>query len=985
EDVVGCYVEDAITFWAQSVSRYDDLVKISSALAEACPRANAVFGKFDVGKIYGGCFSEDRCWYRCMVQQVIDSDKAGTSFHKSFSCRVLYVDYGNSEVLNRSDIVEIPSKLECPGAAKKYRLWGLQIPNSQNLNMFDQGKKFLSSLTYEKVIKIHYKAKHEDGTIIAQARYEKTDIGEEVARAGFAEKRSSPGTTEDVEERREDVLQNSHQKTKASVPQWLSRPHHTPRGQFDHVTVATRKQNHAGNRMFAPKEKIKASASVPDTSFAQVRPDWKLNEETEVLRRENANLLKKQKELELENQQLRLGLQVCRSEKRMLLSLGHHFEETLSTYIGTRMRNLAAKVKVLKEVRCTNKSRCFLEQLSEMIKVVTEGCLPVPSSLERMETTWKEHEQAQERLQLCRNMDERDKLITKRDEVQQNLFAAVEELILEVDQLPLSERSSTLQELSPSLEMMAGQDSEAEDSEEAFQQFFEWKSVRVNKLIHVRDDTDTALQTLADWFGGTSKCFDMMSEAPSDLEEAIGNADEILRKVEVAICEELNNDLNGKDEAEKRIIMSACNKLLHKVQQEQSMITVIQHRYSAGVELKKHCEEWLNRRPNINILLSVKKTVKSLKAQLRCKLVEKNNFEESDDYSAFEMTRIKEEIADLRDRVLQEIFKEQEEYEKLTVLAQKWFPELPLLYPEAGIMDYMNSGGLLTCSLERELLDAEPVEELSTKRLLVCSGIRGQKVLLKGYFVDVSSEVNVTERVAKYHRAWSQQKEKSGLLQLDLLLFFFLKCDPLVYLMVPYYPGASLRALQDVAPLSLEEALKVMKGVAQGLQTLHEADIVHGSLHGNNVFAVNREQGIVGDFDFTKSEEQRAAANSMVVGTLSLVAPELKTGEPASPASDMYAYGCLLLWLCVQNQELGVKEDGTPELDVLVMDDRVKSLLLNLLCCSRLSAEQVLRDDCFLGVDMIPVSLWPGEERGSEKTGEKEKHLTEEDGANPTQ
>lgn len=44
-----------------------------------------------------------------------------------------------------------------------------------------------------------------------------------------------------------------------------------------------------------------------------------------------------------------------------------------------------------------------------------------------------------------------------------------------------------------------------------------------------------------------------------------------------------------------------------------------------------------------------------------------------------------------------------------------------------------------------------------------------------------------------------------------------------------------------------------MRGVAQGLHTLHKADIIHGSLHQNNVFALNREQGIVGDFDFTKS------------------------------------------------------------------------------------------------------------------------------------
>ncbi|KAM6277767.1 serine/threonine-protein kinase 31 isoform 2-T2 [Spheniscus humboldti] len=924
EDVVGCHVEDAVTFWAQNVSRCNDLLKLSCALAEACPRANAVFGKPDFSKIYGGCFSEDRCWYRCMVQQVINNEK----------CQVLYIDYGNSEVLNRSDIVEIPPNLQCPSVATKYRLWGLQIPTDQNLNMFDQGKKFLSSLVFEKEIKIHHKAKHEDGTVIAQAEYEKIDIGEEVAKAGFAEKCTSPGNAKDAEERKVVVMQNQHRKIKVPVPLWVNRSDHAlysiPRRRFDQVAASARNQDFTGNRMFASKEKMLASTLVPDTSLAQIRPDQKLSEEKEVLRRENVNLLQRQKELELRVQQLNCELQ---REKEASRKTAESFDKTLRTYVGMKIRSLAAKVKALKEVRHTNKNSRFGEQLSQAIKVVTEGCLTVPSSLEKLQKIWTEYDLAQERIQLCRNVDERDELITQRDEVQQNLYSAVEELILEVNQLPLSERSRTLQELSASLEMVYGQGSEADDSEEVFQQFFKWKSVKMKKLICIRNDTDTALQILAGWFSGILKCFDLMSEASSDSEELVGNADEILKKVELAICEELDTDLNEHDEAEKGIIMSAYNKVIRNVRQEQSMIAVIQNRYLASVEFKKQAEEWLNRRPDINNLLSIKKTVKSLKARLRWKLVEKNNFEESDDYSEFEMTGIKEEIADLRNRVLQEISKEQEEYEKLTYLVQKWFPELPLLYPEAGILNYMNSGGLLTCSLERDLLDAEPMKELSTKRPLVCSEIQGQKVLLKS--------------------------------------------DPLVYLMVPYYPGASLGALQADTPLTLEEALKVMKGVAQGLQTLHGANIVHGSLHGNNVFAVNRKQGIVGDFDFTKSEEQRAAANAMVVSTLSLVSPELKMGQPASPACDMYAYGCLLFWLCVQNQEFGIKEDGTPEVDMVVMDDKVKSLLLNLFCCNRLTAEQVLRDDCFLIVDAIPVSPQPGEERepceehDSEKTDEK--------------
>ena len=55
-----------------------------------------------------------------------------------FQCLVRYIDYGNTEILNRSDIVEIPLDLQFSSVAKKYRLWGLQIPSSQEVTQFDQ-------------------------------------------------------------------------------------------------------------------------------------------------------------------------------------------------------------------------------------------------------------------------------------------------------------------------------------------------------------------------------------------------------------------------------------------------------------------------------------------------------------------------------------------------------------------------------------------------------------------------------------------------------------------------------------------------------------------------------------------------------------------------------------------------------------------------------------------------------------------------------
>lgn len=64
---------------------------------------------------------------------------------------------------------------------------------------------------------------------------------------------------------------------------------------------------------------LAASASVSDTRLAQVRPGWKQSEGGAALRREN--LLQRQKDLELNVQQLHYELQVCGNAEKMLFSL----------------------------------------------------------------------------------------------------------------------------------------------------------------------------------------------------------------------------------------------------------------------------------------------------------------------------------------------------------------------------------------------------------------------------------------------------------------------------------------------------------------------------------------------------------------------------------------------------------------------------------------------------------------------------------------
>ncbi|CAH7152390.1 Stk31 [Phodopus roborovskii] len=917
EDVVGSHVEDAVTFWAQNVSRNKDIMKIGCSLSEVCPHANSVFGNLDPKKIYGGLFSEDKCWYRCKVLKTISDDK----------CLVRYIDYGNTEILNRSDIVEIPPELQFSSIAKKYRLWGLQIPSGQEVTQFDQGRTFLGSLIFEKEIKMRIKATYQDGTVIAQAEYGTVDIGEEVAKKGFAEKCRLISGIDVCEAKKPDPSQLALRSLKNPIPLWGRRSNQStfsrPKGHFNgRLTLDVKYETNAGNHVTFPKESLAAGDFNlgSNVSLAKIKQDQKLIEENEKLKTEKEVLLENYKALELKVEQTSQELQ---QEKTATMDLTKHLESTLKTCVGTRLKNLAAKVELLKEIRHINISIRFGNDLSDAIQVLDEGSFTTLESLNELEKIWAEYNVAQEKIQTCHNENEGSILIARRNEVQQKLFVAVDVFILEVDELPLEKRLKTLQDLSTSLEAVYGKAKEGTNSEEILRKFCDWQCSKREEFTSIRSETEASLQRLVAWFQSSQKVFDLSLGESLTSEDMIGNIDEILEKTESCVCKELEISLIEQDVVDKEIILNTYSQVLQKIYFEEKFIATLLSKYKDSVEFKNQIIDCLNKSPSVDYLLSIKKTLKGLKAQLRWKLVEKSNLEESDDHDGTEIEKIKQEITQLRNRVFQEIYHEREEYEKLNSLTQKWFPELPLLYPEIGLLKYMNSGGLLTMSLERDLLDTEPMKELSSKRPLVCSEVDGQPVLLKGYSVDVDTEGMVIQRAASYHRACGDAKEESGLL--PLIFLFLCKSDPVAYLMVPYYPKANLSAVQASMPLTSDEALKVMKGVARGLHTLHSANIIHGSLHQNNVFALNREQGIVGDFDFTKSESQRASVN-MMVGGLSLVSPELKIGKPPSASSDLYAYGCLLLW-----------------------DDNVKSLLCSLIYFrSSMTAEQVLNADCFL-------------------------------------
>jgi serine/threonine protein kinase len=102
-------------------------------------------------------------------------------------------------------------------------------------------------------------------------------------------------------------------------------------------------------------------------------------------------------------------------------------------------------------------------------------------------------------------------------------------------------------------------------------------------------------------------------------------------------------------------------------------------------------------------------------------------------------------------------------------------------------------------------------------------------------------------------------------------------------------------------PLTALQRLHVLRGVAFGLQALHDADIVHLDVKPANILLALLDGGIVAkltDFGISKSLDPTStfAGSTMGgAGSLMWMAPELHRRPAApSPAADVYAFGMVM-------------------------------------------------------------------------------------------
>ena len=130
--------------------------------------------------------------------------------------------------------------------------------------------------------------------------------------------------------------------------------------------------------------------------------------------------------------------------------------------------------------------------------------------------------------------------------------------------------------------------------------------------------------------------------------------------------------------------------------------------------------------------------------------------------------------------------------------------------------------------------------------------------------------------------------------------------DGILYLVMAYVEGGSLKDRIDRGPLSLKETETILRQVASALDYAHRRNVVHRDIKPDNILLDGEGNAILSDFGIVKILEGDntggLTGTGGVLGTPAYMAPEQSQGAEITPKADIYALGVIVFEMLTGQQ-----------------------------------------------------------------------------------
>ena len=113
-----------------------------------------------------------------------------------------------------------------------------------------------------------------------------------------------------------------------------------------------------------------------------------------------------------------------------------------------------------------------------------------------------------------------------------------------------------------------------------------------------------------------------------------------------------------------------------------------------------------------------------------------------------------------------------------------------------------------------------------------------------------------------------------------------------IYITMEYVDGLSLKQYLERRQTSLDERIKIMKSICNGVAYAHQRRVVHRDLKPTNVMLLQDRTVKIMDFGLAKRLTDTMTEKTSVKGTPLYMSPEQIVGERVDKLSDIYALGC---------------------------------------------------------------------------------------------